>query len=62
MPNMAGKGSNPRNVGPKFKENFDSINWKEDERPRKLVAAETRTSTKLKIVYIKKLNELDKTN
>lgn len=22
-----GKGDRPRNVGPKFKENYDSINW-----------------------------------
>lgn len=24
---MSGKGDKPRNVGPKFKENYDSINW-----------------------------------
>jgi len=24
----AGKGSAPRNMGPKFRENFEAINWK----------------------------------
>jgi len=25
---MSGKGDSPRNVGPKFKENYDSIDWR----------------------------------
>lgn len=30
--NSAGKGSwPPRNVGPKFKENYDQINWSKDK-------------------------------
>lgn len=28
---MSGKGDSPRNVGPKFKENYDGINWSKDK-------------------------------
>lgn len=34
---MAGKGDKPRNVGPKFKENFDTIDWR--KKPEMVVGA-----------------------
>lgn len=32
---MSGKGDKPRNVGPKFKENYDTIDWRKKQSSEK---------------------------
>jgi hypothetical protein len=44
---QAGKGSDPRNVGPKFKKNYQEIDWHRDTQQ----APDKETSTKKTYVY-----------
>jgi hypothetical protein len=55
----AGKGDDPRNVGPKFREHFDQIDWSDiDHRADRHVSS---TGTKTRITYGKRVQsqELD---
>lgn len=43
---MNGKGSSPRNLGPRFRKNFDNINWRVPTEGQR-IARENRTDFNL---------------